>query len=92
MTDIVESVRRGLAKFEHETACGLIAVNDLSVERGVLVKLCNEIEALREERDWLFKRLAEYMQSEYHHLTKEILPLEMFEEKIPVQFAARKVL
>jgi hypothetical protein len=51
-----------------------------------------QIEELKEERDWLFARLAEYMQSEYHHLTKEMLPLEMFEEKISVQFAARKVL
>jgi hypothetical protein len=45
--------------------------------------------ALREERDWLFARLVEYMQSEHHHLTKEMLPLEMFEECLKVQFAAR---
>jgi hypothetical protein len=90
--DIVEAVRRGLAQFEHETACGLIAVDSLSVERGVLVKLCEEIEALREERDWMFKRVAEHMHDDHYHRTKEMLPMEMFEERIKVQFAARKFL
>ena len=48
MTDLVEDVRRGIAKFEHETACGLIAVETLAVQREVLVKLCDEIERLRQ--------------------------------------------
>jgi hypothetical protein len=49
-------------------------------------------EPLREERDWMFKRVAEYMQSEYYHSTKELLPIEMFEERLKVQFTARKLL
>ena len=51
-----------------------------------------EIEALREERDWMFKRVAEYMQSEYYHMTKELLPIEMFQERLKLQFAVRKML
>jgi hypothetical protein len=47
MSDIVETVRQGIRKFEHETACGIIAVETLAVHREVLIKLCDEIEALR---------------------------------------------
>jgi hypothetical protein len=52
--DIVDTVRAGLRKFEHETACGLIAVETLAVQREVLIKLCEEIESLRaSKREWV---------------------------------------
>jgi hypothetical protein len=64
VTDLVEDVRRGIAKFEHETACGLIAVETLAVQREVLVKLCDEIERLRQavlaERDAAVKDAERY--------------------------------
>ena len=55
MTDIVDTVRQGIAKFTHETACGIIGVETLAVQREVLEKLCDEIEKLRSQtkREWV---------------------------------------
>ena len=68
----------------------LSAVNVTDKELEFVVRKVTE--PLREERDWMFKRVAEYMSSEYYHLTKELLPIEMFEARLKVQFAARDVI
>jgi ubiquinone biosynthesis protein UbiJ len=47
MTDIVKQVRNGIHRFEHQTACGIIAVETLAVHREVLIELCDEIDRLR---------------------------------------------
>jgi len=55
MTDIVDTVRQGIAKFTHQTACGLVGVETLAIHREVLEKLCDEIEKLRSQtkREWI---------------------------------------
>jgi hypothetical protein len=65
MTDLVETVRQGIRKFEHETACGIIAVETLAVHREVLIKLCDEIDSLR--KPWVGltdAELAEFSDAE----------------------------
>ena len=48
-----------------------------------------ECAALREDRDWMFKRMTEYMRRECHDLTMQLLPIEIFEERLKVQLAER---
>jgi hypothetical protein len=77
MTDIVETVRQGLRKFEHDTKCGLIAVETLAVHREVLIKLCDEIESLRKDkREWVgltYEEMSEILLDERYQLKPMIV-------------------
>jgi len=85
-----EQLTFALAQAEFWRLRYLSAKNVTDKELDFVVRRVTE--PLREERDWMFKRVAEYMQSEYYHMTKELLPIEMFEERLKLQFAVRKML